>query len=397
MIPYGRHWIDEDDIASVVEVLRSPFLTTGPVVDRFERAFADYVGSPHAVAVSNGTAALHAAAFALELGPGDEVIVPPLTFAATANAIVYQGAEPVFADIDPRTLLLDPAASEERINDKTRAMITVDYAGLPSRYDDLTVQARTYGLTLIADACHALGAVSGGRRVGSIADLNTFSFHPVKHMTTGEGGMITTGDKELAERMRRFRNHGVTVDYKKRSRTNTHAYDMKELGYNYRLTDIQAALGISQLAKLPLFLQRRQQIARIYDEAFADDPAIIPRFVPGEVEHACHLYVLQLNLERLDVDRDMIFGELREEGLGVNVHYKPVYLHDWYRHNLGTKPGLCPVAERAYNRMITLPLYPRMTDDQVQRVIDTVKRVIRRHERETVAERNAYGTAAKGW
>ncbi|MCP4566239.1 MAG: aminotransferase class I/II-fold pyridoxal phosphate-dependent enzyme, partial [FCB group bacterium] len=247
MIPYGRQSIDEEDIQSVVEVLRSDWLTTGPKVDAFEHALADYVGAEYGVAVSSGTAALHCAMYALGIGPGDEVILPPMTFAATANCVVFLGGTPVFADVQPDTLLIDPVAVEKKITKRTRAIIAVDYAGQPCDYDSLRDIANSHGLSLIADGCHALGAVYKGHRVGSLADMTVFSFHPVKHITTGEGGMITTNDPKFAGRMRRFRNHGIDTDFRQREQQGSWYYEMVDLGYNYRITDMQCALGLSQL------------------------------------------------------------------------------------------------------------------------------------------------------
>ena len=268
-IPYGRQWIDEEDIATVCQVLRSDWLTTGPSINEFENIFAQRVDATSAVAVSNGTAALHAAMFALELEPGDEVIVPPMTFAATSNCVVFQGGVPVFSDVDEETLLLDPAQIEAIITPKTRAIIAVDYAGQPCDYDALKIIADRHRLTLVADACHSLGAAYKGRPVGSLADLNTFSFHPVKHITTGEGGCVTTNDENLARRMKLFRNHGISTDHQQREQQGSWFYEMVALGYNYRLTDFQCALGLSQLKKLPGWITRRQEIAQAYGKAFA--------------------------------------------------------------------------------------------------------------------------------
>lgn len=276
MIPYGRHFVEEDDIAGVVEVLRSDWLTTGPKVEHFERAFADLVSAKYAVAVSSGTAALHAAMFALGIGPGDEVIVPAMTFAATANCVVFQGGTPVFADVDPETLLIDPLSVSDRITPKTKAIIAVDYAGQPCDYDALEAVAEGHNLTLVADACHSLGARYKERPAGSLASLSAFSFHPVKHITTGEGGMIATDDPKLAERMRIFRNHGITTDHRQREKQGSWFYEMQELGYNYRITDFQCALGISQLRKLPGWIALRREIAIRYDEAFRSFARVEP-------------------------------------------------------------------------------------------------------------------------
>jgi perosamine synthetase len=374
-LPYGRQWLDEEDIAAVVEVLTSDWLTTGPKVGEFEAAFADFVDTEEAVAVSNGTAALHAAMYAADIGPGDEVIVTPMTFAASANCIVYQGGTPIFADVDLDTLLIDPEQVEAQITPRTKAIVAVDYTGQPCDYDALQAIADQHGLMLIADACHAIGGSYKERPVGSLADLSTFSFHPVKHITTGEGGMITTDDLELAQRMRVFRNHGITTDHRQREKEGSWFYEMVDLGYNYRLTDIQCVLGLSQLRKLPGWVKRRQAIAQRYDEAFADLPAVQPLGVRGEVSHAYHLYMIQLDLERLSVDRAQVFAALVAEGIGVNVHYIPVHFHPFYREHFGTGPGLCPIAEAAYERLITLPMFPQMSGKDVEDVITAVRKV----------------------
>ena len=376
MIPYGRQSIDEEDIQAVVEVLRSDWLTTGPKVDEFEGAFANFVGAKYAVAVCNGTAALHAAIYALGIEPGDEVIVPAMTFAATANSVVFQGATPVFADVDPQLLILDPNQVEKKITPRTKAIIAVDYTGHPADYDELSSISKQHGIALVADSCHALGATYKGRPVGSVADLSTFSFHPVKHITTGEGGMITTDDPELAKRMRMFRNHGITTDHRQREALGSWFYEMVDLGYNYRLTDFQCALGIRQLRKLPEWLERRREIARCYDEAFAELSAVSPLRVEKDVVHAYHLYVVRLDLEQLQADRADIFTGLRSEGIGVNVHYIPVHLHPFYRKRFGTGPGLCPEAEAAYEQIISLPIYSNMSDASVDEVIKAVHKVL---------------------
>jgi perosamine synthetase len=374
-IPYGRQWVDEEDIAAVVEVLRSDWLTTGPMVEKFEEAIANFVDAKYAVGVSSGTAALHAAMYAAGISQGDEVIVPPMTFVATANAVVFQGGIPVFADVGPNTLLIDPAKVEEKITSRTKAIVAVDYAGQPCDYDALRVIAERHGLALIADACHALGAEYKGRKVGTLADLTVFSFHPVKSITTGEGGMVTTDDSNLAQRMRIFRNHGITSDHRQRQTDNSWFYEMVELGYNYRLTDIQCALGLSQLRKLPGWILRRQEIAQHYDAAFNKMLALKPLEVRERVSHAYHLYVVQLNLAKLSTDRLTVFQKLREEGIGVNVHYIPVHIHPFYKDRFGFHPGLCPRAEDAYKNIISLPIFPAMSLQEVEYVIEGVREI----------------------
>jgi perosamine synthetase len=386
MLPYGRQSISDDDIRAVVEVLRSDWLTTGPMIERFERAVADYVGVAEAVAVSSGTAALHAAVFALGIGPGDEVIVPAMTFAATANCVVYQGATPVFADVDPDTLLIDPAGVESRVTPRTRAIIGVDYAGQPCDAAPLRGIAREHGLALVADASHSLGASDRGGRAGKLADLSTFSLHPVKPITAGEGGLLVTDNAEFAQRARRFRNHGIGTDHRQRAVAGSWHYAMTDLGYNYRLTDLQAALGLSQLARLDAWIARRQVIAARYDRTFTRLPGVRPLGVRPGVGHGRHLYVVRLgtphapregerHAERDEYDadggayRNAVFAALRERGIGAAVHYIPVHLHSYYRERFGTGPGLCPVAEAAYEEILSLPIFPAMTDEDVDRVI----------------------------
>jgi UDP-4-amino-4,6-dideoxy-N-acetyl-beta-L-altrosamine transaminase len=378
VLPYGRQSIDDDDIAAVEAVLRSDWLTTGPMVPDFEATVAERVGARHGVAVSSGTAALHTAMHALGIGPGDEVIVPAMTFAATANAVVFEQGTPVFADVDPETLLLDPSDAEAKITSKTRAIVAVDYAGHPADYERLRDIVTRHDLALVSDACHALGARYRGRPVGSVADLTAFSFHPVKHVTTGEGGMVTTDDTGLAEQMYRFRNHGITTDHRAREQAGSWFYEMVDLGYNYRLTDFQSALGMSQLSKSNEWLARRRAIARRYDEAFAGTEGVTPLAVRADVEHAYHLYVVRLEVEQLLGGRADVYRVLRDEGIGVNVHYIPVHLHPYYRERFGTDRGLCPNAEQAYERILSLPIFPRMTDADVETVVQAVAGVLRR-------------------
>jgi perosamine synthetase len=370
-LPYGRQWVDDDDVEAVTSALRSDWLTTGPRVAEFERAFADVVGAPHAVAVNSGTAALQAALDAVGIGPGDEVVVPALTFAATASTVLMQGARPVFADVDVHTLLLTPATLEPVVSSATRAVVAVDYAGQPCDYDALRAICAPRNLHLLSDACHALGAHERGRPAGALADLTSFSLHPVKHVTTGEGGVVATANAEWAERMRRFRNHGISVDHRQRSALGDWRYEIASLGYNYRLTDVQCALGLSQLSRLAGFLTRRREIAARYDRAFAAIPAVAPLERRPEVEHAYHLYVV-----RVDKDRRKVFDALRAEGIGVNVHYEPIHLHPLFRTRCGTGPGMCPIAEREYERILTLPLFPAMRDDDVDDVITAVEKVM---------------------
>ncbi len=375
LLPYGCQTVDDDDVQAVTETLRSPWLTTGPKVEEFEKAFAGAVGASHAVSVTNGTAALHATMAALDIGPGDEVIVPPLTFVASANCILYAGGRPVFADVDPSTLLLDSVQVEAKVTSRTKAIIAVDYAGLPCDYDALRKIADRFGMAVVADACHALGGGYHGRPVGSLANLNVFSLHPVKHITTGEGGMITTDAAESARRLRIFRNHGIASDHRQRELFGSWYYEMEELGFNYRLTDIQCALGLSQLKKLKAWVSRRRQIASKYTTAFSSLQEIELPASPTDRDHAWHLYVIRLHLERLRVSRTAVFRALRAENIGVNVHYIPVPWQPFYQR-LGYGKGQWPVAESAYERIISLPIWPGMTDVDIQDTITGVSKVL---------------------
>ncbi len=369
-IPYGRHEIDDDDIAAIAEVLRGDWLTTGPGVERFEQAFAQYVGAGHAAAVSNGTAALHLAMLALDIGPGDEVIVPALTFAASANCVRYCGGTVVFADVRDDTLTVDPAHVSSLVTPRTKAIVAVDYAGSPCDLDPLLEECRRHGLVLVEDACHAPGAEYHGRRVGSIAHLSTFSFHPVKHLTTAEGGMVTTNDVTLAARIRRLRNHGIGTDHRQREMEGTWRYDMAELGFNYRLPDVLCALGLSQLSKLPASLGRRRALAARYAMLLADLAGLRLPSVPADCRHAWHLYPVRMTGESptsIREKRQAVYESMRAAGIGVNVHYLPVYLHSYYQ-SLGYQPGLCPVAELAYHSLLSLPMWPGLQDLQQDRV-----------------------------
>jgi len=376
LLPYGRQSIGEDDIQAVVDVLRSDWLTTGPKVAEFEEAFAAWVGAKDAVSFSSGTAALHGAAFAAGLKAGDEAITTPMTFAATANCVLYQGAIPVFADVSADTLNLDPERVEQRITTRTRAILPVDYAGHPADLDAMKELASRHGLVVIEDASHALGAEYKGPPVGSVADMTVFSFHPVKHLATGEGGMVTTDRPDYAETLRRFRNHGISSDARRRQSAGQWHYEMVLLGFNYRLTDIACALGLSQLKKLRENLSRRREIAARYASAFCDLEGLTMPAVRADVNPAWHLYPIRLNLEKLSADRGQIFRALRAENIGVNVHYIPVHLHPYYRDHLGYRAGEYPIAENAYERLISLPMFHGMTDGDVGDVIAAVKKVV---------------------
>ena len=375
-LPYSRQNVYEEDIQSVIGVLRSDWLTTGPKVEKFEQAFADAVGASFAISFSSGTAALHAAVFAAGIGPGDEVIVPALTFCATSNCVLYQGGTPVFADVLPETLTLDPEKISTLLTPQTRALIPVDYAGHPAELSAIMEIADGSGLVVIEDACHALGAEYRSRKVGSIVHMTVFSFHPVKHITTGEGGMVATNDPTLTRRLRRFRNHGIDKDARQRQLANQWQYDMSELGYNYRLSDISCALGLTQLGKLSDNLGRRHEIAARYNAAFARLPGVEIPTVRDYVCPAWHLYAIRLDPWIVQVSRDEVLNALRAENIGANVHYRPVYLHSYYRKRFGYCGGECPVAETAYESLISLPLFHGMSDQDAEDVIEAVNRVV---------------------
>ena len=369
IIPYGKRTTDQDDIQAVVDVLKSDFLTTGPKIAEFEQTVADYVGAKYAVAISNGTSALHAACFAAGIGPGDEVITTPLTFAASANCVLYCGGTPVFADVDPKTYNIDPEDIRRKITDRTKAIIAVHLAGQPCDMDAIHSIAHEYGLIVIEDGAHALGSVYKGKKVGSLSDMTTFSFHPVKPITTGEGGMIVTDNEEFYKKMALFRSHGITRDDSMMTRNDgPWFYQQFDLGYNYRITDIQCALGCSQMKKLDRFLARRKEIVARYNEAFADCDNIITPYQLSDTESGWHLYIVQVK----NCDRRQVFEAMREKGIGVNVHYIPVYMHPYYQEH-GYENVHCANAEEIYSHIISLPLYPGLTSEQQDYVIDTLK------------------------
>lgn len=370
-LPYARHSIEGDDIAAVAEALAGDWLTQGPTVARFEEALAAQAGATYAVAFATGTAALHAACWAAGLGPGDEAVTTPLTFAATANGIVYRGARPVFADIDAATLNADPDAVKRAVTARTRVLLPVDFAGLPCDYDALLPIAREHGWVVIADAAHSLGGAYGGRPVGALADMTAFSFHPAKLITSGEGGAVLTNRSDFAERLRRMRHHGIRYGDPQRP----WRYEIEEPGHNYRITDFQCALGLSQLGKLERFWSVRDRLARRYRERLAGSPFIELPALPEGRRHGWHLFPVLLRLERLAADQDTLLRALRAENIGVQLHYPLVYRHPFYRARFGYGPGLCPVAEAVEQRLVTLPLFPSMTEadqDDVLRALDRV-------------------------
>ena len=374
-IPYSRQEVDEDDIAAVVEVLRSEWLTTGPAVDRFEQTFAKLVGAEHAVAVTNGTAALHLAMLAAGIGPGDEVIVPTMTFAASANAARYVGADVRFCDVRPDTLSIDVEQAAALVTPRTRAIVVVDYAGIPCDLDEVMALADRHGLTVIEDACHAVGATYRGRPIGSIAHLSTFSFHPVKHLTTGEGGMVTTADPNLDRRLRGLRNHGIDTDFRQRETAGTWEYDVVELGFNFRLSDINAALGASQVAKVPGWVERRRAMAARYRELLANTPVTMLT-EPAHVVASWHLFPVLLDAADGGPDRAEVFAALRADGIGVNVHYRPLHLHTVFRQSGGEVH--LPVADDAYARVLSLPMWHGMTFEQQDSAVDALVAILNR-------------------
>jgi UDP-4-amino-4,6-dideoxy-N-acetyl-beta-L-altrosamine transaminase len=372
LLPYGRQWIDESDIQAVVEVLRSDWITQGPNIEHFEKSVAEYVGARYAVAFCNGTAALHAACHAAGIGPGDEVITTPITFLASSNAVLYCGGTPVFADIRPDTYNIDPDQVAAKITPRTKAIIGVDLAGQPVEADRLSMLAKDHGLIFIQDAAHSLGASYGGRKVGTWADMTMFSFHPVKHVTTGEGGIIVTDREDLRDALLLFRNHGMTKDPRLLEKNDgPWYYEMHDLGFNYRMTDIQAALGVSQMSKLQHFVDRRRKIAARYNEAFAGVPGLKIPYQHPSAESSWHLYVLSWDEEVFPGGRDRAFAELRNMNIGTQVHYIPIYLQPYYR-KLGYPSGLCPNAEAYYREALSIPIFPAMTDKDIEDVIKAV-------------------------
>ena len=378
-LPYGRQWIDEDDINSVIQVLKGDYLTTGPYISKFETEIANYVGSKYAVTFSNGTAALHGACFAAGIGEGDEVITTPMTFAASANCILYQGGVPVFADIDEETYNIDPNEIEKKITEKTKAIIPVHFTGKPAPLDEICAIAKKHGLVIIEDAAHALGATYKQKKIGSISDMTMFSFHPVKHITSGEGGIITTNDKGYYEKLLQFRSHGITRDPNQMlDNQGPWYYEMQFLGFNYRMTDIQAALASSQLKKIDKFLELRKKYVGMYNDELKKIKEITIPHQNKAASSSWHLYMIRLHLDQLKGNRKEVYSALQKENIGVNVHYIPVYLSPYYQ-GLGYKKGLCPHAEKLYEEVITLPLFPVMTEKDVADVIHAVKTVINRY------------------
>lgn len=376
-IGYGHQYIDDADIQAVVDVLKSDYLTCGPKIEEAEKKLCKITDAKHAVLIANGTAALHAACFAAGIGPGDEVISTPITFAASANCALYCGGKPVFADIDPDTYNIDPDSIEKHITDKTKAVVTVDFTGQAVDIDRIREICDKHGLIFIEDAAHSLGTKYNGRPVGSLADMTEFSFHPVKTCTAGEGGAITTNDEELYKRLLLFRTHGITrvQEWMDKESEGGWYYQQIALGYNYRITDMQAALLSSQLDKLDMFASRRKELVKRYDEAFSKIPEIIVQKEIPQSDTVRHLYILQFDLDKLNCERKQIYDALQAEGVGVNVHYIPVYSFPYYQR-LGYKMGTCPNAEKLYERILSIPLYYGLSNEQQDKVIEAVEKVV---------------------
>lgn len=374
---YGRQWVDEADIEAVAQVLRSPYITCGPKVEEAERRLAEYTGAAHAVLCSSGTAALHCACLAAGIGPGDEVITTPMTFAASANCAVYCGATPVFADIDPETYNIDPESIRAHITPRTKAVVAVDYTGQAVKIKEIRAICDEFGLIFIEDAAHAIGTRYCGKPVGSLADMTCFSFHPVKTVTCGEGGAITTNNEEFYRKLVLAHTHGITHDealMEDAPHEGLWYYEQISLGFNYRMTDFQAALLLSQLEKLERFKKRRQEIVQKYNEAFRDVPGIIVQKEIPESDTCRHLYVIRLDFERLGCTRRQFFDAMSAENVQCQIHYIPVYWFPFYRHR-GYEKGLCPRAEDVYKGILSIPLYPMLTDADTDDVIHAVKKI----------------------
>ena len=381
-IYYGKQWIDENDIYAVDEVLRSDYVTCGPKTQELERSLEQYTGARHAVAVSNGTAALHCACMAAGIGAGDEVITTPLTFAASANCALYCGAKPVFADVEEDTYNIDPKSIEDKITDKTKAVVAVDFTGQAVKHREIREICDRHHLIFIEDAAHAIATTYNGVQVGNLADITTFSFHPVKTITGGEGGAVLTNSDELYQKIQLVHTHGITHDpvlMEEPVHEGPWYYEQIMLGYNYRITDIQAALIVSQMKKLDQFKARRKQIVKMYDEAFAQIPEIIVQKEIAESDTCRHLYIIRLDTEKLSCTRREFFDAMSAENVQCQIHYVPVYWFPYYQ-KLGYKKGLCPVAEEVYKGIMSIPLYPRMTDQDVSDVIQAVKKVVENYK-----------------
>ena len=377
-LPYGTQWLDKEEIDEVVDSLKSNWITTGPKMRLFEEKFKTHIGSKYTVAVNSGTAALHISTSTINIQPGDEVITTPLTFVASANCVVYRGGTPILADIKKNTYNIDPQDIKKKITSRTKAIIPVHFAGQPCDMDEINELAEENDLYLIEDAAHAIDAEYKGRKIGNISPLTAFSFHPVKNITTAEGGMVTTNDEKLYEKLLMFRTHGITKDAANRfGKSGDYYYDMQYLGFRYNMSELHASLGIHQLEKLKFFQEKRRGIANIYNRELQNIDEITCPFVKKHVKHSWHLYVIKLNLEKLKVNRDYIFRALRKENIGVNVHYIPVHYHSYYQKKFGLKKGMLPKVEDLYPRLLTIPLFHKMSNDDVYDVINALEKIIR--------------------
>jgi perosamine synthetase len=374
-LPYGQQWLDEDDLTAVMATLKSDFITQGPHIARFEQALADYAGTKYALVFSSGTAALHAACHAIGIGPGDEVITSPITFVASSNCVLYQGGTPVFADIDANTYNISPSEIEQRITSRTKAIIAVDFSGQPAAMQEINAIAQRHGLAVIEDAAHSLGALYDGKKVGTLADMTMFSFHPVKHITTAEGGVIVTDNEVYYQKMQLFRSHGITRDTALLTRDDgPWYYEMHELGYHYRMTDIQASLGVSQLQKLDSFVARRREIAAIYQRELAGLAGLTLPYQAPLTNSSWHLFVVRFRKTAFRADKLTLFKALRAENIGVHVHYIPVYSQPFYAR-LGYPQDSCPNADQYYEEAMSLPIFPKMSDEDVMSVVEAVRKV----------------------
>jgi len=382
-LPFSKPWLGEEEIAEVVDSLRSGWITTGPKVERFARLFADYVGGRFAAPLSSATAGLHLALLAHGIGPGDEVITTPMTFVATVNVIVLAGAVPVLADIDRHTLQIRAEEIERKITPKTRAVLPVHFTGQPVDLDPVLELARRHHLIVIEDAAHAVGTEYKGKKIGSFPTTSVFSFHPNKNMTTGEGGMVVTGDEEVDRKVSLLRFHGMDKDaWKRFDKTGSPNYDVSLLGYKYNMMDIQAALGIHQLSRLEEFIEKRRRLATVYQEAFRDLPGLIlPEPVPYPARHAWHLYTPLVDIDRLWVDRDGFIRELKQRNIGAGFHYRAVHEFSYYAKNFGWRPLDFPQAHYVSERIVSLPLFPGMTDADQADVVAAVREVCKNFAR----------------
>ncbi len=377
-IPVSQPWLTKDELREVWDAMQSGWVTLGPKTHQFEEAIQKYTGAKFAIGTNSCAAALHLAVAALELKPGDEVIVPAFTFAASINPILYEGATPVMVDSDEATFNIDPVAAKNAITRKTKAIIIVHYGGYPAAMDELLALARKHNITIIEDAAHALGASYNGKKIGNIGDISCFSFHAIKNITTGDGGMVTTNNEKFADIMTKKRLQGMSKEaWKRATKAGSWYYEIDMLGYKYNMNDIQAAMGVVQLKKLDNFISRREEIAQLYDEAFADiEELITPVNGSKKIKHARNLYPLRLRLEKLKIDRDEFIEKMRDANIGSNVYFIPLYRQPLYAKLLKVKQREFPIAEMLYNSLIDLPMYPKMKNLQVRQVIATVKEIV---------------------